>query len=201
MSGSTNHPRSIERADASAHGPATIEPAIAHRTRLEDMVAQRSGNDSLREHGAIEQSHGAAQQQEPRTQFDIGDAFPQFMKEPADCAVVPRWRSHADNVASFAHKKVAEERYDVAGKVDKQNSAQADRVVDKADHGSRYQPATLETGNQETVGVHKVRLRGKFLNEGVDGGPEHPETGCDQYAHQINLPERSNPAICQHCHQ
>src|SRR5215469_17912425 len=85
-----------------------------------------------------------------------------------------RLRRH-DCLPSFANKQITGEGDDVAGKINEQNSAEADRVVDKADHGTGNEPSALESSEQKAVGGDKMRFRSQLLDQRGDGGPEHPE--------------------------
>src|ERR1700731_2456619 len=92
-------------------------------------------------------------------------------------------RGPETNVAAFANAEEAQTRTQVCGETYEQPAAQADVVVHQAADGSGNQPATLNARQQKRVGLNELALWGQFLNQGGDGGPEHPKTGGDKRVH------------------
>jgi hypothetical protein len=166
---------------------------------VQHAVAERRGNDALRQHGADEERPACPQQHHVGLSLEEGHAFPQLVYVAAHGAFGTRTgvgRLH--HVPAVAHKQVAEERSRIGGAVDEQHAAQSNVVVNESHQRPGHQPSTLHHGQQEGVGVDKLGFRGHFLDEGGDGGPEHPEAGGDQHAHQVELPGVDGAAQREH---
>ena len=142
----------------------------------------------------------SAQQQNLRTLPDIGNAFAQFVGEAGKLAFMDGLRGDAHGVASSADEQIAGEREHVAGEIEKEHAAQANGVVNKSHDGAGDQPAALHSGDEKAVGLQKCGFRCEFLNQRRDCGPEHPEAGGHQNAHQINFPQRRHSAIREYGH-
>ena len=125
-----------------------------------------------------------------RALADVGDAFAHFVNEARNFAFMVNGDWPRDDDFTFAHEEIAGEGDDVRQEVDKKYAAQPDVVIDEADHGAGDEPSALEACEDEAVGVSEAGFRREFLDEGVHGGPEHPEAGGDQHAHEVDLPER-----------
>ena len=92
------------------------------------------------------------------------------------------------HVTSFADVVITNERDHVGGEVNHQYPAQPDVIVDEAHERAGDEPSPLEAGHQERVGVNVLIGRGDLLQQGVHGGPEHPEAGGNQREHGIQVP-------------
>ena len=103
-------------------------------------------------------------------------------------------------MASAAHREIAEEGDPVGREIDEQNAAQADVVIDESDDRAGNQPASLDAGQQKSVGIDEFFPGSQLLDEGGDGRPEHPETRRHQHVHQVEFPDFHFAGIGQQGH-
>src|SRR5207248_1869615 len=116
------------RAKECAGAPSGVEPAIAHSAGVKYALAQRWSDHDTGDHRAKKQRPTDAKQNDGAMVAKKVQAFSQLTPE----ALELRFSSEdvgayllgtQDDVASFAHCEVAQERDHVGGKVDQQHAA------------------------------------------------------------------------------
>src|SRR5258708_3412745 len=92
------------------------------------------------------------------------------------------------NMASLAHRGIAQECNPVGGNVAPQRAVEADMVVHEADDGAGDEPSSLHARQKKCVRLHELAFGREFLNESGNGRPKHPEARGDQRIHEVELP-------------
>ena len=172
---------------------------------MKNAITQRGGDHDAGEHGAQKQGPTDTQQNQAATVAEKLESLSHLAKEAFERSfgghdVGVQFRGAGHDVASAAHREIAEEGDPVRREIDEQNAAQADVVIDEPDNRAGNQPASLDAGQQKGVGIDEFFPRSQLLDEGGDGRPEHPETRRHQHVHQVEFPDFHFAGIGQQGH-